>query len=257
MPLTKIDCNFFRGESSVAETSSFVAVNAGKTPGSFVAAGAWAVRDGIGSQVASKLALEHFVEGVLQFYESGKTYTPLEGEEPPSEVSLQVLETAFRAANAAVFEFGTKLAAGGRMSASLIALVMEAESLAAARAGGGTAYLYRAGEIFSFFEQNERKADDPTLGYYIGAQPLVSVELAAVPLQESDTIFVFPCSLTSAQETALKEFAGVIDFTRPESCELLCRRLFGEDGIVLPFAIAARLGPEVIYLGRPLEEAAA
>ena len=257
MSLTRVDCQFFRGESSAAETSSYVALNAGMTPGSLVVAGAWAVREGIGSQVASKLALEHFVEGVLRYFESGKKYVALEGEEPPAEVSLQVLETAFRSANAAVFEFGTKLAAGGRMSASLIGFVIEDNSLAAARAGGGSAYLFRAGEVFPFFEESEKKTDDPTLGHFVGAQTTVSVELAAVPMQEADTVFVFPWTLDAAHEAQLKEFAGHIDFTQPVSCELISRKLFAEGGKDLPFAISARLGPEAIYLATPLSEARA
>lgn len=254
MSLTKVDCDFFRGRSPATDTSSFVALNAGMSPGSLVVAGAWAVREGIGSQVASKLALEHFVQGVLGFYESGRKYVAIDGEEPPAEVSLQVLETAFRTANSAVYEFGTKLAAGGRMCASLIGLVMEESTIAAARAGPGAAYLCRAGEVFPFFEERERKNEDPALGFYVGAQSLVSVELAAVPMQESDTVLVFPAALDAAQEECLKLALARIDFSERSCASQLAAELFPDEGAGVPFIISAKIGPDVVYLSTPLVE---
>ncbi len=257
MTLTRIDCHFHRGEAAVAETSSYVAINPGQVPGSLVVGGAWAVREGIGSQVASKLALEHFVVGVLKYFDSGKKYEALEGEESPTETSLQVLETAFRSANDAVFNFGTKLSAGGRMSASLIGLVIEGSILAAARAGGGCAYLSRTGEVFPFFEDTPKTGSDPALGYYIGAQSAVAVELASVAVQERDVVFVFPCILTEEQEGRLKEAAQEIDFTLASSCGELCRRVFIEFSGALSFAVASRIGPEAIYLSSPIDQLSA
>lgn len=68
-----------------------------------------------------------------------------------SVVSLELLEKAFKAADDSVYQFGHKLAAGGRLSTSLIGLVIEKNLIAAGRVGHGNAYLCREGEVFPFF----------------------------------------------------------------------------------------------------------
>jgi hypothetical protein len=278
MPITRIDCHLFRGEGASAEKSSYVAINPHKRPGSMVMAGAVAVRSSIGSQVACKLALQHFVASVLDYFDPPKApdscakvpETPSMAansaefhaqEAPAPVVSLELLERAFKAANDSVYQFGHKLAAGGRLSTSLIGLVIEKNLIAAGRVGHGNAYLCREGEVFPFFET----ILDPHLGNvaqpgqltdgYVGSQSMVSVELASVPLRPHDVIFLCAEPLDAFGE---RELYGVLDdlgvtySDRPREpstfvCDQLVQSLYPAASEI-PFAMLAVVGPETIYL---------
>src|SRR5436190_1494747 len=100
MSLTHIDCFIFRGNGAPSDSSSFVAVNPRHVPGSLVVANALAARESISSQVACKLALEHFLDGVLDYYSGGPenngATSSIKPKEYPPEISLEVLEAAFK-----------------------------------------------------------------------------------------------------------------------------------------------------------------
>lgn len=250
MSLTHINCHFFRGERAKIDTSSFVALNPRRIPGSLVVAGSTAARESIGSQVACRLALEHFVDGVLDFYEKQDRAKNVKAQ-PDEEISLGVLEAAFKRANSSVYHFGHQLAAGGKMAASLIGLVIEERIVAAGRVASGSAYLLRGGELFPFFESGEVQRSDPTLGAFVGANALVAVELASVPIQESDTVIVFSRKLNSEQEGVLLEAVRGIERFSNDNCAFIVRALFpGKDDIA--FSMTATIGPETIYLNKAL-----
>src|SRR4051812_17335992 len=100
MPLTRVDCHYLnRNESVSGGASAFVVLNPVRRPGTIVAAGSTAHRENIGSQVACKLAIEHFVEGVLDRFSGGPEE---DSTEAGSELSVEVLEMAFRRANSSV-----------------------------------------------------------------------------------------------------------------------------------------------------------
>ena len=247
MALTHIDCDFFRGKDASGETSSYVALNPSRKPGSLVFACASAARESISSQVACRLSIEHFLNGVLEYYE-----TPLElgrteniaNYQGETEISLEVLEAAFRTANTSVYNFGHKLAAGGRMAASLLGIVLEENVAAAGRVGVGTAYLFRKGDLFPFFEARKADAGEPV---FVGCNSLLTVELASVPVQASDTIVLLPADLSSIEEATLlkilKEQASSPEgLSRAVACGV-----FAENSKV-PFCLCANIGPEAIYL---------
>jgi len=272
MPITRIDCHLFRGEGAQAEQSSYVAINPAQQPGTMVMAGSVAVRSSIGSQVACKLSLQHFVSAVLDHFDRSastagvvpETASMIGATAPdtsPPVVSLELLEKAFKAANDSVYQFGHKLAAGGRLSTSLIGLVIQKNLIAAGRVGHGNAYLCREGEVFPFFET----LLDPRLGNaiqpgqltdgYVGSQSMVSVELASVPLKPRDVIFLCADALDSFGE---RELYGVLDdlgVTVQENgrepsafvCDQLVQSLYPAASEV-PFAMLAVVGPETIYL---------
>ncbi|MBN8549982.1 MAG: hypothetical protein J0M12_11760 [Deltaproteobacteria bacterium] len=254
MSITRIDCQFHRYPLA-GERSGYVALNPSGRPGSLVFAGSSAAREGISSQVASKLSREHFVSAVLDYFarvEQGQRQNL--GEE---EISLEVLESAFKNANTSVYSFGHKLAAGGRMAASLLGIVVEKKVVAAGRVGPGSAYLYRGGELFPFFESRQFGSDTASLEQLIGAHSIVSVELSSVPVAEDDIIVAFSEVLDSdtelqltmllAEEPLIPE-ASLVDY----HMRRIIPRLFGEPNEVL-FAMVARIGPEAIYLGTALE----
>ncbi len=281
MAITRIDCSFYSGDWSSGESSSYLALNPQNVPGSLVVAGSCAVRESIGSQVASKLALQHFVEGVCQYFSKEKQAAAEEKDalsadgvielaKPTNEAALEVLEVAFRNSNSSVYEFGHRLAAGGRMAASLISLVFLNNVIAAGRVGPGSAYLCRAGEIFPFFEappQNE-SPHNQLLEAYVGSNSMVSVELASVPLAPLDVVLMFSSSLDVYQERELSAAILEVDtgFSPAGYCTLLpnhrgkynpsrelVKNLFA-DPTSLSFAAMVSIGPDTIYLSDVIGE---
>jgi hypothetical protein len=259
MSLTHIDCYIYRGQEASLDNSSFVAVNPRHAPGSLVVASAQATRESISSQVACKLALEHFLTGVLDFYNgsSDKFGNPIQNKSngelnaemlaPKPEISLEVLEAAFKNANSSVYSFGHKLAAGGRMSASLLGMVLDEDLLAVGKVGPGSVYLFRQGELFPFFENSKEKQSDISHESLIGAHSLVSVELASVPAEESDAIIMLSKQLDTHQEEKLAEVLLFAGTTHANISTIISKKVFG-DIEKLPLTFVANLGPETIYL---------
>lgn len=251
MSLTRLDCGFTRGVESSLDTSSYVALNPSSKPGSLVVAGATAARGTIGGQVACRLSLEHFVEGVLDYFtqsvgsETQSLQVPLPGVDPQQEISVQVLEAAFKRANTSVYSFGHKLAAGGRMAASLIGLVIEGNSIAAGRVGTGAIYLYRNQELFPFFEKATSVNSATGADSFVGAQSLVSVELASVACIEGDLILLFSAELDSDSERKLGETLSS-GWVSAEHLWIALKSICDRRA----FSVYARVGPQAIYLSR-------
>ncbi len=240
MALTRLDCDFYRGHRSNIESSSFVAFNAGRVPGGMVAAGSLAIRASIGSQIASRLSLEHFVEGVLDYYEQKK-----EGEAESEEPSLPALEAAFKRANHGVYQFGHKLAAGGRLATAIIGLVIEGRSASAGRVGGMGAYLYRDRKLYPFFEKQE----DPE--NFLGINSLVTVETATIEVEGGDLLFLFSRMLNEEQEQKLSDAARTRHIHGGVFRHIFIPKIFGYENQV-EFAMVAMIGPEAIYLAEKL-----
>lgn len=247
MGFTRLDCHFFRGKRATQDGSSFVALNPYQTPGTLVAASSCATRVTIGSQVACKLSLEHFVDGVLEHV--GQSSVLALGDPGPErrDSSVEILEAAFKRANTTVYNFGHKLAAGGRMSASLIGIVVLENMIAAGRVGKGGAYLFRDDDVFAFFEPPKEQDEIKEQESLVGANSVISVELASVPLREGDGVFVIEAGVTPALEETLREISKAIKWDGVNPCELIVRRLF-PDADEIPFAMLVRVGPETIYL---------
>lgn len=243
MTYTRIDCHLYRGAEISGNTSYFTALNPNKRPGSLVAAGTSAARESLGGQVACKLALDNFVDGVLGYFDGHEVKRTRED----GDISLEVLETAFKRANSSVYEFGHRLAAGGRMAASLLGLVVEKNTVAAGRVGYGSAYLVREGDIYSFFEQGmEREVEGGKISF-VGSNSIVAVELASIAVQEGDVIAMFSTFLDAEREKDLKGFLGTCDFEEANPCQDLAQYLF-PDVLDLSYAMLAQVGPDTIYL---------
>lgn len=249
MSLTRIDCAFL-APAAWAEMSACVALNPSVKPGSLVFAGAEAARQGISAQVACKLALEHFVSAVLD--EAEKLAPQATGEEDKSTL---VLEAAFKNANTSVYSFGHRLAAGGRMAAAVLGLVINETVCAVGRAGPGTAYLFRAGELYPFFERRNLAEGQAAEERLIGAHSIVAVELASVPIQAGDLLVALARTPTTEAEIQLAVLLAEVEAEQPARTSLIVEpqlkrmvaRLFG-DPEALSFGVLARVGPEAIYL---------
>lgn len=232
MSITRIDCHIFPGDN---KNSSHVALNPKGQAGSVVLAYAQALRADISSQVACKLGLENFVDAVLDFYEL-RTESSSD-QIRKSEISVEVLESAFGQANRSVYEFGHKLAAGGRMAASMLGFVIEDDVIAAGRVGKGNVYLYRAGELSPFFiEQKDASS-------CIGTNSLVSVELSSIGIHESDKLLLISENCSERQELAIlkvlsEQSSNKVVQDLLESCFVECD----------PFIMICEIGPKSIYL---------
>lgn len=265
MALTRIDSSLYRGRKAADDASSYVSLNPLAKPSQLVFAGATAIRAGLGSQVAYRLALDYFMKGVESHY------VKLPSQELPArsdEEVVGVIEDAFRSANSSVYSFGHKLAAGGRMSASLLGLVIENGRLSTGRVGYATVYLFRKKQLFPFFEQPERDEstkvgdaaefpDEATMRQrsFVGSNSIVDVELASVVLEAGDVLCVFSRPLTSLNETLLFECLETLqgegfpeDFGDGVSqvAERICNDVFTEPES-LSFAAVITVGPDVIY----------
>ena len=249
MSFTRIDSHFYRGEGASFDTSSFIGLNPDKQPGSFVFAGATAARESLGGQVACKLALEQFVDGVLGYFADGSGFVQPSGK----DISVEVLETAFRLANTSVYEFGHSLAAGGRMAASLLGLVVEQNVVAVGRVGFGSAFLIRDGQAFPFFERQQVDEMLRTRNGFIGANSLIQVELSSIAIAEKDVLVLFSDTVDSEKEEELASFITEYDFSEGQPCEDVCKFLF-PDLVELSYAMVARIGPNTIYLSEVVKE---
>lgn len=268
MSLTRLDCDIFRGRESLADASSYIALNPVSKPAQLVFAGSTAVLQGLGSQVAYRLALEHFMLGVEAHYARlpDVVPTPLGGPSGEDEV-VKLLEDAFRTANASVYGFGHKLAAGGRMAASLLGMVIDEERFAAGRVGTGSVYLFRENQLFPFFGSDE--AERAVVGdleefpsdlsvrrqAFVGSNSLLDVEIASVTLGAGDVICAFSRPLSSLNETLLFQHLeavlaeGFPSTQTPHAAEDLCVEVFTQPD-TLSFCCLAMVGPEVIYCSK-------
>lgn len=238
MALTRIDCDFFRGKAARTDNSSYVALNPSMQPGNLVVAGARAARSNLGGQIACKLALEHFVTAVLESAEVLQTRSNcMEGER-----CQFLLENAFKRANTSVYNFGHKLAAGGRMAAGLIALVIENESVAAGKVGDWSAFLYRDNELYPFFE------DEPaTSKESVGSQSLVKIETASVSIVSGDSILLLSHVLSPKELIVLKGYIDRGGLNRQHPGRFLAESVF-DDSQSVALAMVATVGPDAVLL---------
>jgi len=230
MALTKFDSNFYRGEAVPASMSSFVAFNIGLVPGKLFMAGSSAVQNSVGSKIAARICLDRLANSVLDCY-------ALEQKSDKENI----LESSFKRANQAVYQFGHQLSAGGRLAAAVIALAVEDRTIIAGRVGAMGAYLYRKGRLFPFFISNE-SADT-----CIGINDRVTVETAEVEIKPFDSIFIFSRMLSVEQEQQLLKFLGGIEGRLDFDLDAIVKNVF-YNFKELSFAQVLSVGPETIFL---------
>jgi hypothetical protein len=220
-------------------------------PANAVFVGAAGARDGLGSQVAFRLALDHFVEGVVTAEHSGDP--------------VVLLEAGFRSANQGVYQFGHRLAAGGRLTASVLGAVVSSQAVAVGRVGIGTAFLVRRGSVYPFFEDGEKVLltltetlddADPSRAREvacIGQNSLVDVELASVPVAPGDVVIVSSRFARAEDLAEASQVMAAVSAEEPPDARLreLSREFFSRllpDNASVAYGLIARVGPETIYL---------
>jgi hypothetical protein len=243
MGLTRIDCDIFCTDE-ILRGGSYAVLNPNREPGCLVAGFAQAVREGLGGKVACKLALEHFVEAALDYCGENKN---VGASAEKQDRNLGLLEDAFRRANRSVYEFGHRLAAGGRMSASLLGLVVRGDAVAVGRVNHGAVFLVRGGEAFPFYQDNRSPEERDRTRNYVGSNSIVDVELVEVPIEEGDVLVIlngthepdFISSLTYQLPDIVVEAEG--DPYRVAQRVAACPP-------IQTLVMAAKIGPRAIYL---------
>lgn len=246
MSLTRLDCNFFRGSKAEPHSSSFVSFNPTISPGSLVVAGATTTGTGVASSVLSKLALDHFTEGVLEFFSDRpeepfrKTLVQRDGREA---VCNEALRAAFMGANQATYDFISSLEGAEDVSTELIGLIVEESVVAAGRIGRASTYLWRDAELFPFFPESDEQSDRD---FALGVAGEIAVQLSTVPLEAEDLIVLLPEELPSTSEEMISKNLKTANIEELETEEILNRVCRSASKI--PFSMFARLGPETVYL---------
>lgn len=234
MALTRIDYAFGQGEPR----GELSAVNPNGLPGSLLMAGASGGSSSIKAEVALRLALQRFTNTALDLF-SGEL-------ERSSDSNLELIESSFREANRAVFKFANRRDREW-FNSSLAAVLIDGSSACAGRIGRGSVYLYRGGELFSFFAINPVPTESTPRGFFLGSDRLVSVDLASVPMRESDLIVLLSEPIDPVQEGELSLFLQGLSAGSEDLAVKVVEGLVRRNGN-LAFCQAASIGPDVIYL---------
>lgn len=236
------ECFVFRGPERSLDSSNYVFFNPIGKPGCTVMAGSSAAHNSLGSQVACRLALEHFSQALLDYF---SRHDPTQQQD---DCSVAAIENAFREANQSVYRFGHSLAAGGRLAAVFMSLVYiptadGGASFCVGRVGNGAAYLLRDGSLFPFFEGGP-EGENQESENYLGTNSLVSVDIANVPVEPGDRVFLFsePLSLL-----AVSDLEGLVSEPHVPSMSELSKVLFDEPAQV-GFSFSLQVGAHTVFL---------
>lgn len=245
MSLTKVDCVIAESPLPHDPGELFSVLNPIARPGCIVAGFVKAISHTVSGQIASRLALEHYLDSTSQFLTQKRTAL-LSGER--DTIILEALERAFREANRSVYDFGHKLAAGGRMGASLLGLILYDSFIAVGKSDIGSVYIVRSGEVVPFFvEESNLDGNTSLTRNLVGANSLVNIELSSLPLEPNDQVIAFARTVLPKEEAKLVDCvrAGFLDST--SAMKFLSSQVFSAN-VETPATVIINLGPEGIYL---------
>jgi len=230
-----------RGVDCSLDRSSYCFLNPVLQPGVFAFAASQAVQDSIGSQVACRLALEHFTEGTIDFCSVGA----IDHSRP---AAVGALEAAFRRANQSVYSFSHGLAAGGRLAASLIGLVLFKDLLAVARVGTHSAYLIRSGELFALFEDLDKSRSQEVEHGGVGTQAKVEVEVSSLAIEAGDTFVLIPQPLNKADQELLLSVVEDLETLEIGNAAAETAGFVCSEPRELPYLFLSRIGSRAHFL---------
>ena len=232
MSLTKINCFTYNNPYS-SKLSSKIILNPLKKPGALIMALSSPATSSLGAKVATRLALNHFVEGVLNYCET------IDDIQKPS-LSHNIVSEGFKNANRSVYDFGHKLSAGGRMKACLTSLAVVNGIASVARVGSGNVYLYRDKNIYSFFDEKENTYDN------VGENSRVSVEFSDIDIEKNDRVLLFSRKLTNMECDTLRRFLNKVDEFNQAILEKMILKLRDRGGILDDVMISEFSGDSIL-----------
>ena len=130
----------------------------------------------------------------------------------------------------------------------MLGIVVRDDVMAVGRVGAGSAFLYRKGELFPFFVERSIDATAQKLeSNFVGSNSLVNVELASVPIEESDLILIMDRAPSSGIEREMIALLKSVDFNAKDPAFPLAKG-FQSLGHEPAFLLLAHVGPKAIYL---------
>lgn len=239
LDITKIDCDLAGGTKSLGQNDLYTVFNPTLHPGCLAACFSKAAHQTMSGNIASRLALEHFVKAVSDALSKPSI-------EDSETRAVMAMEFAFREANQSVYDFGHQLAAGGRLGAALIGLIIQDNVVAVGKSDAGSVYIVRHGEVVPFFIDEGR--DNSFAGNYVGAHSLVHVELSSLPLQSEDRLLAFSRTLETEEEAKLIDLLQAEYLPPNGGANSILEKIFSKDVEDLPVLMTVAIGPEGIYL---------
>ena len=204
--LSTLALTFFAGDRASTAGIATTAFNPLARPGELVVVLARGDTSSLSGKLANKLAVEHFTEAVLDV---GIAAAPVDAAASEAAQSfgsvvhkpraVALLEAGFERANQQIYAFGHKLAAGGTLATSIIALAISQGELAAARVGTGDVKFRRDGEDSWLFEAPDpasTTASKLTAGAFngtvlVGAHRQLPVEFLHLEIIADDMIELY------------------------------------------------------------------
>ena len=235
MSLTRIDCLTYNEKSEQGFYE--VIFNPLMVPGCAVIALSSPASRAIGSQVATQLALQYFVEGIMDFCKLNCK------DNKSKNLSHDLIASGLKNANRSVYDFGHKLSAGGRMKAFLTTLAISNNVASVARVGGGDVYLYRQNHLYSFFDDSQKEENNSN----VGQNSLISVQFSDIDLEKNDKLILFPYSLSEKEIQICENYINKAKFLNQIIFDKMLAKILKENND-LKTSMLAQIGEDAIFL---------
>lgn len=237
MSLTRIDCLTYSSNSKQGFCE--VIFNPLMIPGCAVMALSSPATSALGSQVATQLALQYFVEGINDF--CGANVENI--KKSSKNLSHDIVASGLKNANRSVYDFGHKLSAGGRMKAFLTTLAISNNVASVAKVGGGDVYLYRQKHLYSFFDDSQKEENSSN----VGQNSIISVQFSDIDLEKNDKLLLFPYSLSEKEIEICEKFINKADFLNQVIFDKLISKILKENEKIKT-SMLVQIGEDSIFL---------
>ncbi len=153
---------------------------------------------GITAQIAVKMSVDAMVDQALSAVES-----PQASEHP---FASEIVRRSFKEANTQVYQYGHRIGAGGRISATGMLLAVADGRCTVGRVGDYQGFLLRGNKLSPLFEDLHATTSGPgALSRYIGANAQILVDLASVVVALGDRIVFCNFPVSESQHGELQD----------------------------------------------------
>ena len=152
-----------------------------KLPGILSCSCAEGIREGLKSQIATKIAAESYLKHASDFADS----------DGGREVS-GLLKYSLKHTNEDVYKYGHSMASGGEIAAKFLACAVDGKKITIGQTGEYQSYLFRGNQLQAIFDfgMSVEVAFDGVLQKFVGANSKLLCELASTNLEIGDVLVV-------------------------------------------------------------------